>query len=44
MTTADFRIQQAEIREDYDRMAGLVVAFICSIATASMALIAWGLL
>lgn len=35
--------QQAEIREQNDRMAGLVVAVVCSIASVSGLMIVWGL-
>lgn len=35
--------RQAEIREQNDRMAGLVVAVVCSIASISGLLIVWGL-
>lgn len=35
--------RQAEIREQNDRMAGLLVAVVCLIASVSGLLIVWGL-
>jgi len=34
----------AERREQFDRMAGLLVAFLCSIGTFSAGLLAWAVL
>lgn len=39
MTRQSIRERQAEIREDYDRMAGLMVAVICAGITLSIGLL-----
>lgn len=44
MSTDEFRTGQAEVREQYDRMAGLLVAVLCSVGCISIGLITWGLL
>lgn len=44
MSTAEFRANQAEVRERYDRLAGLLVAVIGVVGTVSIALVTWGLL
>lgn len=40
MTSIQIRLQTAEIREQNDRMAGLIVAFVCAFGTFSAALLA----
>ncbi len=44
MTLTEIRHREAEQREAYDRMAGLVVAIICAFASFSAGLLAWAML
>lgn len=40
MTSMQIRLQAAEIREQNDHMAGLMVAFVCAFGTFSAVLLA----
>jgi len=44
MTLTEIRHREAEQREAYDRMAGLVVAIICAFASFGAGLLAWAML
>lgn len=44
MTISEIKRREAELREEQDSMAGLVVAIICSFGTLGFGLLAWSVL